>query len=205
MSDEEVQSKREAILDAALEVFAAVGYERATIKAIAARAGMKSPALLYWYFPSKADIMRGVMSRFVPLIAPSADTHFLVNLPTEQFLRMFGGGLLAAYAANPKMALAFRLIFAEIMREASSSSEVLQAGPALLLGLLRENLKANIAAGRLRSHDVEVSSRMFIAALIIYILGTTVVPSMGEGLPPHADYTDAVIANLLDGLRPPKD
>jgi AcrR family transcriptional regulator len=46
---------REAILDAARAEFAASGYERATIRAIAAAAGV-DPALIHHYFGSKEDL-----------------------------------------------------------------------------------------------------------------------------------------------------
>jgi AcrR family transcriptional regulator len=46
---------REAILDAARATFAASGYERATIRAIAADAGV-DPALVHHYFGSKEDL-----------------------------------------------------------------------------------------------------------------------------------------------------
>jgi AcrR family transcriptional regulator len=46
---------REAILDAARETFAAVGYERATIRAIARGAGV-DPALVHHYFGTKEDL-----------------------------------------------------------------------------------------------------------------------------------------------------
>jgi AcrR family transcriptional regulator len=205
MPEAETQAKREAILDAALEVFAEVGYERATIKAIAARAGIKSPALLYWYFPSKADIMRGVMSRSIPMIALSADNNMLIQLPTEQLFELIGKGLLSVYTSNPRAVQAFRLIFSETIRSENPTSEVMQVGPAVLLDLVRRNLQANIASGKLRPHDVEVSARMFLGSLILYVLGSSIITSMGEGLPPPDPYIEALTANLLDGLRASKD
>lgn len=207
MAEEEKQesARRDAILDAALEVFSEVGYERATIKAIAARAGMKSPALLYWYFPSKADIMRGVMSQFMPLVAPSVDHTLLASLPIEVVLRQVASGLIGAYQNNPRLAMSMRLIFGEVMRNADISADVLMAGPTVLLGILRECLRANIARGELRSHDVEVSARMFIGSLIMYSFGTLIVPTIGEGLPSSEAYIDAVVSNLLDGLRVPPE
>ena len=205
MAEPESQAKRETILDAALEVFAEVGYERATIKAIAQRAGMKSPALLYWYFPSKADIMRGVMGRFMPLVAPTADQDLLTHLPIDQLLRLVGNGLLGAYQSNPRMAMSFRIILSEILHKPESNAEIMSAGPAIMLDLLRRSFRVNIESGALRPHDVEVSARMFVGSLFIYLLGSSVVTSMGEGLPPVEAYFEAIIVHLLDGLRVSKD
>ena len=52
---------REAILEAALDVFSAQGFRGATLDAIAARAGLSKPNLLY-YFPSKAGIHRALLA-----------------------------------------------------------------------------------------------------------------------------------------------
>ncbi len=49
------QQNREAILDAALEVFSTHGFRGATLDQIAASAGLSKPNLLY-YFPSKETI-----------------------------------------------------------------------------------------------------------------------------------------------------
>ncbi|ADG77104.1 Transcriptional regulator, TetR family OS=Tsukamurella paurometabola (strain ATCC 8368 / DSM/ CCUG 35730 / CIP 100753 / JCM 10117 / KCTC 9821 / NBRC 16120/ NCIMB 702349 / NCTC 13040) OX=521096 GN=Tpau_0463 PE=4 SV=1 [Tsukamurella paurometabola] len=49
------------ILEAARELFAEVGYDRATIRAIAARAGV-DVALVSYYYGNKKGLFRGVMS-----------------------------------------------------------------------------------------------------------------------------------------------
>jgi len=53
-------SRRQAILDAALAVFNEVGYERASMAQISARVG-GSKATLYSYFPSKEDLFAEAM------------------------------------------------------------------------------------------------------------------------------------------------
>jgi TetR/AcrR family transcriptional regulator len=56
------KQKRELILQAALEVFAAHGFRGATIDSIAQTAGMSKPNLLY-YFRRKDDIYRALIER----------------------------------------------------------------------------------------------------------------------------------------------
>jgi TetR/AcrR family transcriptional regulator len=55
---------REAILDAALEVFSQHGFRGATVDMIAAEAGLSKPNLLY-YFPSKEDIHVTLLSQLM--------------------------------------------------------------------------------------------------------------------------------------------
>ena len=53
-------STRPVILDAALSLFAERGYERATIRAIAAQAGV-DPATVLHHFPSKQDLLTAAL------------------------------------------------------------------------------------------------------------------------------------------------
>ncbi|MFT4150865.1 MAG: TetR family transcriptional regulator C-terminal domain-containing protein [Paracoccaceae bacterium] len=60
-----IQAKnREAILEAALEVFSAEGFRGATLDRIAAAADLSKPNLLY-YFPSKEAIHTALLSRLL--------------------------------------------------------------------------------------------------------------------------------------------
>lgn len=56
-----VSTAKADILEAARELFAEVGYDRATIRAIAARAGV-DVALVSYYYGNKKGLFRGVMS-----------------------------------------------------------------------------------------------------------------------------------------------
>ena len=47
---------RQAVLDAARELFAGLGFERTTMRAVAARAGV-DPALIYHYFDDKDGLL----------------------------------------------------------------------------------------------------------------------------------------------------
>jgi TetR/AcrR family transcriptional regulator len=55
------QKNREAILDAALEVFSLHGFRGATLDQIAEVAGLSKPNLLY-YFPSKEDVHTALLT-----------------------------------------------------------------------------------------------------------------------------------------------
>jgi AcrR family transcriptional regulator len=53
-------SSRAAVLDAARSLFAEVGFERATIRAIGARAGV-DPALVHHFFGTKDELLRATL------------------------------------------------------------------------------------------------------------------------------------------------
>ncbi|KAA9107699.1 TetR/AcrR family transcriptional regulator [Microbacterium rhizomatis] len=66
---------REAILDAALEVFAESGYRSGSIREVALRVGMSEPGLLH-HFPSKPELLAAVLER--------RDHHSESMLPGEE-------------------------------------------------------------------------------------------------------------------------
>jgi AcrR family transcriptional regulator len=111
---------REAILDAATRSFAALGYDRATVRAIARDAGV-DPALVMHFFPTKDLIFAAVMD--LPFDAERA---------------------LADVLAGERDELAVRLV-----RRFLSLWEDPETGPAML-GLLRSATSYDTAAERLR-------------------------------------------------------
>ncbi len=78
--------KRKQIVDAAEKLLLRSGYEATTMAAVARRAGVANNAV-YWYFPSKDDLLAAVLQRrqervLVELPEPATAT------PEEQILAM---------------------------------------------------------------------------------------------------------------------
>jgi AcrR family transcriptional regulator len=77
------------ILDAALDLFAEVGYEAASTNRIAARAGI-SPGSLYQFFANKEAIAEALSARLVEEMrvayAPAFDDHAIATLPIGEML-----------------------------------------------------------------------------------------------------------------------
>lgn len=63
-SKEEAEKTRQAVIDAALDVFSEKGYAKATFDEIAARAGFTKGAV-YWYFRNKADLVVALISEYM--------------------------------------------------------------------------------------------------------------------------------------------
>ena len=66
----EDNERRRQIGDAARRLFSRRGYHGVSVRTISAEAGLKSPAHLYFYFPSKADLYRETLSE---MTAPVQD------------------------------------------------------------------------------------------------------------------------------------
>ena len=78
-------SRRGEILDAAKRLFLTEGFERATIRKIAASVGVSSAAL-YLYFPDKDAILRAIAeSTFETLLARLEESQRQVDTDLERF------------------------------------------------------------------------------------------------------------------------
>src|SRR6476660_9132737 len=78
--------RRAQILDAAVHVMAERGFRGASIKRIAERAGLKSPALIYWYFKDKQALFEAMLDQMAPFLALVTDAEHLLDQPPQQVL-----------------------------------------------------------------------------------------------------------------------
>src|SRR5438067_6267949 len=78
--------RRAQILDAALHVMAEHGFRGASIKRIAERAGLRSPALIYWYFKDKEALLEALLEQLSPFLSEVAALERLLDYPPEEVL-----------------------------------------------------------------------------------------------------------------------
>ncbi|MFC5462730.1 TetR/AcrR family transcriptional regulator [Massilia niabensis] len=143
--------RREAILAAALEVFAESGYDRASMSDICARVGY-SKATLYNYFASKEALFldlvgpatqAGLDAVHDTLAAPAPD----LNAALEHFARTY-----LAHSFSPRVALLRRLLVSQAGRPGFEGGHY-DLGAARTMALLTRFLRSQMDAGRLREAD----------------------------------------------------
>ncbi|WP_230423334.1 TetR/AcrR family transcriptional regulator [Streptomyces radicis] len=100
------EQSRERILAAALEVFAAKGYHKATISDITAKAGV-SRGLITYYFPGKQDLVTELLDRYLEGVAGILDVS---GTPDERLAAIIDGILSAAVSTVPVQRMALSLI-----------------------------------------------------------------------------------------------
>ncbi len=191
--------RRQQILDAALRVFAQHGPHRASIKRIAAAAGLKSPALIYWYFKDKDDLFHSVMRDLYPVVDLAQDAAALGALPPRRALARVARAYLAAFD-NPDAVKLFRIYLAEAARSPKASERFLGPEMIKVKRTLVGYLRGQVARGALRDHDPEASTRALMGACLAYVLCRELVLPLREGLPEPEAYVETVVGALLDGL-----
>lgn len=193
--------KRKAILDAALEVFAAEGYRGASVERIAERADMSKTNLLY-YFPSKEDVYREVLEQTVegwlePFEAISPDGE-----PVEE-LRRYITAKLDMSAENPEGS---RLFSNEIQRGAPLMLEFLQTRLKTLVDEKCAIIRHWIDEGRLAPIDPYHLIFTIWATTQHYAdfevqIGAIMGPQAGKvGF--REQTAHAVLSIILNGIRP---
>jgi AcrR family transcriptional regulator len=176
------------LIDAALSLFAAQGYEKTTIKEIAKEAGV-SLGLLYNYFPSKQELLKQIIvnetfvSRVPQYLKENEDKSVKINILAiaNEFYRFI--------IANEK-----------IMRLLTFESFINPEVAALFECYIHEEksvlinyLKAKIEAGELRQHDVEET---------IYILFHTIKSMIEHKLSIEDPYRsiESLVDILMNGI-----
>ena len=91
------------ILDAAEELFALEGYRGASVKMIAAKAGVTG-AMINYYFNKKINLYNAVLDRIVADIGKMVQDVLATGLPPAQRLELFYGWFFDYAAQHPNFA-----------------------------------------------------------------------------------------------------
>lgn len=177
-------ARTDAILDSALELMAAAGYDRLTIDAVAARAGA-SKATIYRRWPGKPELVLAALSRHGTAPTASVDTGDLRG-DLVQAIKQMRDSL-----ASQDGALILGLLNA--MRENGELAEhvrgqVLSAKRSVIGGLVARAIERGELPARA---DHELASEIASAVVFTRILVT------GQSL------DDAEIARIVDAVLMP--
>lgn len=178
------EARTDAILDSALELMAATGYDRLTIDAVAARAGA-SKATIYRRWPGKPELVMAALSRRGTAATAGVDTGELRG-DLAQAIKQMRDSL-----ASQDGALILGLLNA--MRENGELAEhvrgqVLSAKRSVIGGLVARAIERGELPARA---DHELASEIASALVFTRILVT------GQSL------DDAEIARIVDAVLMP--
>jgi AcrR family transcriptional regulator len=160
------ETRRSAILAAAVELFQEKGYERASMNELARRYG-GSKATLYGYFPSKEALFTAVVNEMATGHMPeaAAEVGRLDDRSSleEQLIR-FGERMMGVLTNDAKAIAVYRMVVAEAGR--SNVGQLFhEAGPAQLIDAVAALFAAAIDRGDLRSGDPKVLAMQFTSLL----------------------------------------
>lgn len=193
------RGRRAQILDAALHVMADHGFRGASIKRIAERAGLKSPALIYWYFKDKQALFEALLDEMAPFLAVVANAEHLLDEPPERVLPRIVDGFLRT-VQQPVVGPFVRILLSEAARHPSVATFFAKRGPLVVLSFLERYLARQVELGRLRPHDPRAAARAFMGMLVVYVIGREVFVAIGAGFPRAELYGQEITGIFLNGL-----
>lgn len=191
--------RRQQILDAALDVIAEHGFKSASIKRIAERAGLKSPALIYWYFKDKDHLLEALLHELAPLLGEVEAGQVLVDQPPEQVLNMLADGFVRM-VHQPTTSRLMRVMLSESARHPTVATFFAERGPMVVLRFLERYFARQMELGRMRKEDPAGAARAFMGMLIVYALGRELFASVAVGFPPPDTYGEEVVRIFLNGM-----
>jgi AcrR family transcriptional regulator len=165
----EPEARRQAILDAALSVFAERGFEAARLDDVAARAGV-AKGTLYLYFRDKEalfeELVRGAVSPIIEAVSKAASAP---DVPASAILETFFA-LFQKEVLGTKRKLLLRLIIAEGPRFPRVAEfyhrEVVTRG----IGLMRAVAERAAQRGEFTSDAAARFPQLIVAPLILAVV-----------------------------------
>jgi TetR/AcrR family transcriptional regulator len=195
------EARREEILEAALRVFADVGYARATTKAIAKAAGMRSPGLIYWYFTNKEELLRDVFLRYATVLEATAGQDPPLDAAPDIVLPQVARAALAFFDDDRVRSL-YRLWMAEWPRLEELGISLEKSGRVNNVYTVTERyLTRQVELGALRPHDTWAAARTFVATLWSQVEARHLFPSIYPAPPSDEEYVDRTVGLFLENLR----
>ncbi len=186
--------RRQAILQAAVKVFARQGYAAATIRTIAQEAGI-AQGTIYLYFPSKRDILLAlyrsmILESFEEILARPGQGD------ASTFLRSLVVDRIARFRRNPR---AVRLAFTEVPFHHELRDKLYRAIALLQQERLEKFLQSRIDSGEFRPCRADIAARAFVGMYVIFTLMEIVFADRHVGRLAPEEIADQVVELFLHG------
>jgi AcrR family transcriptional regulator len=177
----DARRKRDAILAAAVDVFAERGVEIA-LDEVARRAEV-GIATLYRHFPTREALITGAYIREIDLLCDGVD-ELLAGMPADQAMVAWMQRFVGYVAGKPGMALALKSI---VM---ASDSAALQASHDRIYTAIHRLTEAGAQDGVIRSDIVPEDLANALSGI-----------TLANGQPGTRERADRLVCLLVDGLR----
>jgi AcrR family transcriptional regulator len=192
--DEGTEEARTRILDAALALFAAHGFNATTTKAIAEQAGVPG-GLIFYYFPTKKALLASVLSERNILVELRAASEALVLPDPKAALITLGSRYLSTLKQHKELACI-------LLREFRSHPEVATQFHALReehIRLITSYVQESLRTGQYEPvKHVEAIARMFLYNIIVIGM----IENMSDPLRFVEDMVDVLLCGLAKKAQP---
>lgn len=158
------EARRQAILDAAYDLFLEKGYDATTLGDIVRRSG-GSLATVYELFENKPGLLRAMVMDQCGAVSSGMDRAFCSEQPVDKTLRELAEHLFDQIT-RPRAVALFRVVVAQCAVQPELGKLLYEAGPALGKAKVAQYLQVQADAGRIAVGDPQAASQMFFQMVI---------------------------------------
>jgi AcrR family transcriptional regulator len=159
--------RRGRYLDAALRLFAEHGYVGTTMDMVIAETG-GSKATLYKHFPTKEDLVTGLMARVADTVSHVMDDPTTSTLPLAQELTAIARSTCQG-VWSPGAAAVLRLCLGEYGRFPDLAHTVWTVGPTRTYANFRAFLVERQRRGEIVVDDPQIAAEQFLGGLVGHV------------------------------------
>jgi len=197
--------RREAILDAARDLFFSQGYASTSLEDVVAKAG-GSLATVYQMFGNKEGLWKAlVKDRTDRLTEPMRDGSICCTGEPRAVLRGIAQNL-RRILSSQECGGGYRLVMAEGLRFPEIAATLIASGPDAAIKMVRHYLKDQHACGTLNVPDAGLAAEQFVNL----VAGDVVMRNACGMLPKQSDEettrrVDAAVELFLKGYAQPRE
>jgi AcrR family transcriptional regulator len=189
------------ILAAALEVFAAYGFQAARLEEVAKRAGLSKGAL-YLYFATKADLFRAVVRDAISPNLEEVKAMASAAVPFDQAVRTAIGTLARKVITDRRITGVVKLVIAESRTHPELASiwheAVVEPGLQMLSGRIAEAQKR----GEVRTGDPRLFALGLMSPMVLSMVWRETFEPVGAAALDIVALADQHVDTVLRGMRP---
>lgn len=192
---QELQDRRKQILEAAVAIFAERGYQRATVKEIAARAGI-APGTIYLYFRNKRELLLALAETLIrraagALLAPRSE------LDVESHLTLILRDRLRFVRENQGL---LRALATEIWTDRELAAQFF--GQVILPVIGAGSVYERVARGELRPFQAKVVLPAVIGGILLISILRIMAPDSPAAALSEEEVVKELVRLYLHGLCP---
>lgn len=191
--------RREAIVDAAVELFAQNGFRGTTTRQIAAAVGVSEP-VLYMHFAAKSDLYTAIIEKLsggcglaLPAIQPGADDRaFLVSLAM---------GMVEWHEHDPARV---RLLFYSALEGHELSDAFYSRHVVPFFDAFSRYFQQRIKEGAFRKVDPRLAARAFVNMVVKYGADVVIFRKAADSVSARKKTIEAMVDIFLNGVKKQK-
>jgi AcrR family transcriptional regulator len=193
------EARPSEIVAAAMEVFAEEGFGRATMEAVARRAGV-AKGTVFVYFPSKQDLFRAVAQDVLSAnFSEFAAAASGLDRPLDELIPLLLAR--AARVGESPTASIIRILVAEARSFPDLAQVWHDEVVAKMLGLLTATIAQAQARGEVRAGDPKLYAFSIFGPMMAGVIFREVFRDVDAELPALTDLAAQHAKAIVDGLR----